>query len=190
MRRRIGVILFFAALLIFISCSKESKKDIIDEIAKSFGDPVKVSESDSTPPSISLVFNDPSTGKKIVLKPTDAPITIPIKVLDRFYVVAIAEDQQGVKDVRIRGTLRKRCKSGDYGMLQTGHIFADFPGNAGVGDWASTRRWLPKLVDGRFAKCTTKGWELVSYSISLHAEAENFSGLITRTPSVTFTVKP
>lgn len=86
-------------ILSFTDCCKpQVLQDIIDEIASTFGEPVEVSETDTSPPAISLEFNHPTSGQRVLLRPGDQPMIIIINPQNRFFVVA--DDPEGVKDVR------------------------------------------------------------------------------------------
>ena len=84
---------------------------IVDEFVQSFGEQVVVGTDDKTPPEVSLVFYHPATGNKIILKSGDQPMKISIKKSDYFYVVGVAEDPQGVKEISVFPSTSIDCKS-------------------------------------------------------------------------------
>jgi len=185
-------LLWLSALVFLLqtNCTTQITNAIITDFGKTFGDVVIVKNSDATPPSVTLTFDHPATKNRIVLKPGDPPLTVPITANDYFYVIAAAEDPDGSKDIRIKGFTRIECKLGDDVITKgDGTIFHDFPDSAKPGDTAMTRRWLPYLVSGTSAGCQGRNAKFLAYSVNISAEGENFSGLTNQTPMVTFVQK-
>ena len=146
-----------AVLLLGAGCSKGVSDSILEGFLDSFGDVVTYPDSDTTPPSVFLVFDHPGTGKQVTLKPGDPDMTVHIKPSDRFFVVAVAEDPDGVKDIKIWGGYVKECEAGDIAMRSgPAGLFSNFPDKAGPGDNVLTRRWLPKLINGKTATCPSR----------------------------------
>jgi hypothetical protein len=177
-------------LVLAQGCTPEMAQDVLEGFLGTFGDLVEVDPPDSTPPVVSLVFFDPTSGNKIVLKPGDSSKTISIKKSHRFFVVAVAEDLQGVKRLTVYPSSSVECEPvGGIGCkvlpLFTTHSMSS---DAGPGETALTRFWLPRLVDGGMGACPPP-CELKSVRISTFAEGENFSGLKATSPTVTFTVQ-
>jgi hypothetical protein len=171
-------------------CTGGVDTGLLDSFLGTFGEPVTVPQADRSPPQASLIFNHPRTGKRTVVKPGDAPLSVSLKTTDRFFVIAAADDPQGVKDIRVIGSMEKRCTSERVGMKQSGSLFLSFPDNGGPGDTALTRRWLPFLIDGAQAQSCPSGYTLFSYVVSIHGVGENFHGGTSTTPTVTFSVSP
>jgi hypothetical protein len=185
------LLLFPVVLLLQTSCTSQISDAILSDFGKTFGDIVIVKNSDATPPAVTLTFDHPMTKNRIVLKSGDPPLTVPITANDYFYVVAAVEDADGAKDIRIKGFSRTACKLlDDVITMGDSNIFHDYPDSAKPGDKAMTRRWLPYLVSGVNASIyQTQGQKFLSYSVNIYAEGENFSGLVIKTPEVTFVQK-
>jgi hypothetical protein len=158
----------------------------IDGFAQSFGQPVVVSGNDKSPPDTTLQIPDYGFGAR-VLHVGDAAVTMPIRPTDRFFIVAAAEDPEGVKGVRIEGEAQLQCTNGHgIGELRIfGPILVSDVDGAGVGGSALTRRWFPMIIDPRDYPCTA-GFTAESLTVTLHAVGTNFAGQETSTPSVTF----
>jgi len=190
MNRYKVLICIFAVAILIQGCTQETISDILDEFFGSFGDVVVVDPPDSSPPEVKLVFQDPTTGKQIELNPGDPEMEISIKNTDRFYVIAVAEDPQGVKELTVYPVSAEICKSNEgigckvFPLTQTQKISS----SAGPGDSATTKLWLPRLVDGDIGYCPPP-CELQSVSIITYADAENFSGLRSSSSTVVFTVQ-
>ena len=183
--------IFLAALIYSQACSPEMSEEILDEFLGTFGDLVEVDITDATPPAVSLVFIDPASGNKVVLKPGEPSKTMSIKKHDRFFVMAVAEDPQGVKKLTIYPSSNVECeplmenvKCKVMNLSST----SDIVSNAQQGENTATKLWLPRLVDGRMGSCP-RSCKLKSAQISTYAHAENFSGLTSTSPSITFTVQ-
>jgi hypothetical protein len=173
--------------MVFVQgCSPE----LLEEFLGTFGDTVVVDPPDSTPPIVSLIFFDPTSGKKVILKSGDPSKTIAIKKHDSFFVVAVAEDPQGVKKLTVYPSSSVDCESVGSIGCKVPPLFttSSISSNAGPGETATTKLWLPRLVDGRVGACPAP-CKLKGVAISTFAEAENFSGRIGASPTVTFTVK-
>src|ERR1051326_5731596 len=103
----------------------------VEQFARSFGDSVTIARGDKTPPDVTL--HVPSGDGEIVLHVSGAPATVPIKASDAFYVVAVAEDPEGVKSVGLSASQSILCtKDGQtQGASAAGRTSYEGPGSAG-----------------------------------------------------------
>lgn len=178
-----------AAIACDQSACRTISMDLLDQFAASFGDVVTVPQADSTPPSVSLTISDRGSGK-IVLTSASAPLRISLDRSDSFFVIAAAEDPEGVKEVGFVGGSRVQCTRDGVGYIQTATLIGPTDiDNAGAGGQALTRRWLPRFVDDSYLGCSS-GWTFVSASLTLQAQGKNFSGGAAQSAPVTFTWSP
>jgi hypothetical protein len=164
--------------------TKETEQELVTQVLSTFGDPVECTESDSTPPSTELVFSHPVTGKTIRLKSGDTDMTIPIKPTDRFFVMAVAEDPEGVKEIKIYPPSGLECEPVDETGCKV--LSSTVPKTLRVGG-ALTRLWLQVQIEVT-GECPPP-CKLVSWRKSVWATAVNCSGLETTTPLAVFTVQ-
>lgn len=168
------------------ACGKRAG-GFIDQFAATFGQVVTVPASDSTPPAVTLTIPDQGSGQ-IVLGSSSAPVQIPMGQ-QGFFVVAAAEDPEGVKEVGFVGESRLQCRNEKEGIgqIQTATLVGPSDtDNTGPGGQALTRRWLPRFLDDTYLQCGT-GWTRVSASVTLRALGRNFSGPEVVSAAATFT---
>jgi len=188
--RRLAMLMpVLLVVLLFVSaCTPEEVEEFLIAL---FGNPVVVDPPDDSAPVVSLIFFDPATGQKVTLKTGDPPTERTIQKSDHFFVLAVAEDPQGVRNVTVFPTGSIDCKpKGDIGcLLHLSFQPYSFTSSAGVGDTATTKLWLVREIDGGVSSdacpshCTLK-----SVRIGLYARGENFSGLASASPQLTFVV--
>lgn len=187
-RRKAQVVTFLslalAATLAASGCAREVAEDFLDAFAGSFGETVTVTDSDSTPPAVTLEIPDIGSGP-IVIGPGDPPVTLNLSLGQSFFVVGVAEDPEGVQSVGFSGSSRRECSSGSgIGSIQ----FATLLGptstdDASPGETALTRRWQPTLITDSYG-CGSGSTG--SYRISLIVRGKNFSGQERVTNAATF----
>lgn len=160
----------------------EAAEDFLDAFAGSFGETVTVTESDSTPPTVTLEIPDLGSGP-IVIGPGDPPVTLNLSLGQNFYVVGVAEDPEGVQSVGFSGSSTTQCESGGLGSIQFATLLGPMQtDDASPGGTALTRRWQPTLITDAYGCGSATG----SYSVSLVVRGRNFSGQEGVTSSVTF----
>jgi hypothetical protein len=155
---------------------RKSADEFTDQFAATFGQVVTAPASDSTPPTVTLTIPDQGSGQ-IVLGSSSAPVQVPMG-RNGFFVVAAAEDPEGIKEVGFVGESRLQCRNEKEGIgqIQTATLLGPTDtDNTGTGGQALTRRWLPRFVDDTYLQCGT-GWTRVSASVTLRALGRNFSG--------------
>jgi len=146
--------------------------NFLDQFAKSFGNSVTIPQSDTTPPTVKLIIPDRGSGQVIVT--TNSGNTFSIKKDETFFVVAMAEDPEGVQELRIRSTTSTTCRDGDQTSTTE-------PSSSEIvdsvtptpGGQALTKRWLPTEV-AAYGYCDpTLEFET---SLTISVSAKNFSG--------------
>ena len=166
---------------------RKGAENLIDQFAATFGQVVTVPQSDSTPPNVTLTIPDQGSGQ-IVLNPTSAPVQIPMGATG-FFIVAAAEDPEGIREVGFVGESRVQCRNEKEGIgsIQIATLLGPSDtDNTSPGGQALTRRWLPRFVDDTFLQCGT-GWTRVSASMTLRALGKNFFGPPVASAPATFT---
>ena len=106
-----------------------------------------------------------------------------------FFIVAKAEDPEGVKQVEVFGEALVSCTNNEglsqsiFINLRAIDIDESLPGETG-----QTRRWIPFNVNpSSFANCTGNGFQPLRVKISLRAKGTNFHGLSNTTALAIFT---
>lgn len=189
-RRRSSLLSLTPLLLLLIliggcqGCRSQSEK-LTTEFFATFGDAVECPTSDVTPPAVKLVFEHPASGQQVTLGSGHADLTIPIRTTDRFFVVAVAEDPEGVSKLSIFGPSAPTCKSVDGIGCQVGPGLTVPSSLTPTG--ALTRLWLPYQVAVNGASCPA-GCEFASWRQSISATAVNCSGLEGSSPTLILTV--
>jgi hypothetical protein len=114
-------------------------------------------------------------------------MTISIKPTDRFFIMAVAEDLEGVKEIKTYSASAPQCESlNEIGCLVSS---LSVPNTFKVGGGSAvTRLWLPVQMEVIGAKCPPK-CKLVSWRRGVFAIAVNCSGLKNSTPTASFTMK-
>lgn len=185
MSRKVGFTV--AAVTLGLSGCAPYLEQFLAQFERSFGDSVIIPQSDNTPPDVSLHI--PSGNGEIVLHVGDGPRTIPIKPSDTFYVVAVAEDQQGVRSVSLYASQSISCTADREtgGGAATG--YSSYVGPGSPGKTGLTRLWMPYQVSGGLVTCPPDS-DANNSSYSIAASGENFSGKRASTPWVTFVPAP
>lgn len=181
----------FSVALALTECTPKIAKSILDDFASSFGDSVTIPESDPTPPLVSLTVPEFPSGQK-VLMPGDSPHSASIGVGDSFFVVAAAEDPEGVKLVQVISHVHVHCTNdAGIGQLRSFSPISTDSDDSGPGDVGLTRRWIPQRVSLDYAHCAEpQDFRLTSVVIEVKGRGANFSGLTVETPKATFTYEP
>lgn len=159
-----------AAVLVvsMLGCSS-----FLDQFAKSFGNLVVIPQSDTTPPSVKLIVPDRGSGQVTIT--TNSGNNISIKKDETFFVVAEAEDPEGIQELRISRTTSTTCRNN--GEASTGAPLSSQivdSVNLNPGDKALTKRWIPTEV-AAYGYCDPQS----DYETRLVivVTAKNFSGL-------------
>jgi len=171
-------------VLVLAGCTATMTEELLDAFAGSFGDTIVVPASDASPPAIKLSI--PDLG--IVLHPGDADATIDVSGMNinGVFIVAEAEDAQGVKSVCLQSGFVRSCSGGGIGSTSQSLSSAQCDeSTAAPGGTATTRRWLPKYVDYDVVSACGDGQE-GGTTLSFFATATNFAGQIVSSPSVAF----
>jgi len=196
-RRQIPIVLQFSVLLLslaLIGCPNVNQKLInqfIRDLGDSYGSSVKVDPKDSTPPKVTLIIPDlVGTGEK-KLNPGDESITIYVEAIKasgnwgQFFVVASAEDPEGVQSVCIVSNAWRYCDCGEgfTGAETSVTTPTCYTRSGRLGSVTTTKLWMPYLIDpGIFScgnYCTGGG------GIYFVATATNYSGQKSTTAGVT-----
>ena len=196
-RRQTSILLQFSVLLLslaLIGCPNVNQQllnQFITNLGDSFGSSVKVDPKDKTPPKVTLIIPDlVGTGEKQV-NPGDQPITIYVEAIQAsgnwgpFFVVASAEDPEGVQSVCIVSIAWKYCDCGEGATgaeapLETPTCYTR---NGRLGSVTTTKLWIPYLIDPVIFSCgqlCTGGG-----GIYFVATATNYSGQKSTTAGVT-----
>ena len=193
------------SVLLLVACTQEDTSKFIDAFAKVCGgESVVVGTSDSTAPSVWLSFPDPATGKTVLLKSGGANMRIPVKVSHAVPIWAFAEDPEGVQQIIVVPTTSNRgCQSntppppGEPAIGTTDSVL--YPSDPEMFSTKVTTQAIPGematkrlcfLYQANNQDPCEKGSHTVGYEIYVYAQGKNFSGLVTRTPMVTFVVMP
>jgi hypothetical protein len=150
------------------------------QFIQSFGPPVTVTRKDTSPPTVTLIIPDLGNGQ-IILHPGDKTKTIhmsSIKPYGQIFVIASAEDPQGVQSVCIQPDEFVECSLAGQGFNQS---FPLPPPTCSGYDrqvkTATTKLWVPFLVDPRQHQCEVYGAGYEgTVRLLLYASAKNFSG--------------
>ena len=184
-------LLFTLSILTFsISCCGSAGSDLFKDILLSLtGDPVIVPDSDSSPPLVKLIvpYMGPG-GSNVTITNTPKTIKLTKQLIDDgFQVIAVTEDQQGAKSIKIPfHDVTVNCASGNVGQIQ--NYLLDGPGltsSGNIGDTASTKIWISYFVYLGGYKCNP-GYNFKSISISFNADGTNFQNTKVSTANVTF----
>src|SRR5262245_20100500 len=93
---------------------------LLAQFADTFGSVVPAQPADPTPPTVTLTIPDLGSGQ-ISLTPTSSPVNISLKPGQSFFVIASAEDPEGVKEVGFRGSFAIECSyEGEVSTASTG----------------------------------------------------------------------
>lgn len=149
----------------------------------------KVPNSDATPPDLQLSYIRNGNVQQI---DSDTRETVPRNT--DVWVVASANDPDGVRSVVVWGSGQKRCSQEDGEFVTPqfiGNGYSDSdraPPNTGPGD-PTTELRLVNLYGSSdlFYRCG-EGEELVGTAIDYRAEAENFHGGSRTSPTLTLVV--
>jgi len=181
-------LLLAATSALALSCEPGCQKSLdplLDQYAGTFGSVVSIPADDATAPTVTLVIPDLGSGP-VALTATSPPLTVSLSPSSNFFVIASAEDPDGVKEIGFRGTYGVECITGDqFNQFSTG-LQGPTEVNPGTSGSAFTRRWVPRLVDERLLRCGP-GETRRRATITLQAYGRNFSGLTGQSGSVTFT---
>lgn len=196
-RRQTPIVLQFSVLLLCLAltgCPNVNQKllnQFINDLGDSFGSSVKVDPKDKTAPKVTLIIPDlVGTGEK-QLNPEDQSITIYVEAIKAsgnwgpFFVVASAEDPEGVQSVCIVAHAWNYCDCGEdvtgaKTSLEGPPICYTRSGH--LGSVTTTKLWMPYLIDPVIfdcGNCTGGG------GIYFVATATNYSGQKSTTAGVT-----
>ncbi len=181
--------LWMLVVLGLSGCTPTMTAELLDGFGRSFGETVTVSDSDTSAPTVTLSIPDLGNGMgAVVLHPGDAPLTIHVGGLNMngFFIVATAEDPQGVKSICISSGFRRECSSGGVTQLSQPLSYDNCDeSQATVGGTATTKRWLPRYVDLAVVSACPPGQD-GGTTLGFSATGTNFSGQTQSTPSVKF----
>jgi hypothetical protein len=158
------------------------------------GQQVTVKASDPTPPSGITLETHGRPGGEVTLGIGAPSLAIIIGRGDSYFLRAIAEDPDGIKQVAIWGTTEKTCEDPATGIAQlTGPGLVGAPlvqdmSAATVGGAASTGRYVSYVVKVDI-QCPATAPRFVSQKLVFWGEATNFSNLRTKGPWLTITAK-
>ena len=178
---------FAVALLQSCKGCEDENATFLRQFADTFGSVVDIPVSDATPPTVTLTIPDLGSGQ-VVLTESSASSTIPMTGVPGFFIIATAEDAQGVKEVGFEGSSTVTCHQDGVSYNQTADLQGPKSSDPGASGKALTRRWLPDYIDDTYLGCF-EGWERRSASLTLHAIGSNFGGLSGHSASVTFVWK-
>lgn len=157
------------------------------------GQQVTVKTSDQTPPSGITIETQGRAGGDITLGRGAPPLAINIGRGDSFFLRAVAEDSEGIKEVSILGTTEKVCEDSATGAAQ--HVgpgqkapLVKDMSSATVGGTASSVRYVSYVVKVDIS-CSPTTLRFVSQKFVFWGEAENFSNRRSTSPSLTVTAK-
>lgn len=175
--------------VLFAMCSGCNGDKVLEEWAKELqGESVVVGSSDSTAPSVLLRFIDPNTNTRIDIKSGDPNKTVSVKASEKVLVTAIAEDPQGVQEIKLCSDGQWRCLNGQIGqVMQPNYPCSTSTSQATPGTTATTKRWLSDAVTP--TSCS-QGWQFVEGHRSFYATAKNFSGMAASSPTLVFQKTP
>ena len=108
-RFRLTLVLLMAALG-SLTCTPDMTAEILDGFLRTFGTTVTIPATDSTEPTVT--FTVPTDSGNEVLGPSDAPLSRTMDWNDIIYVVAAAEDPEGVRSIEIIGEATLYCSNG------------------------------------------------------------------------------
>jgi hypothetical protein len=152
---------------------------------------VTVKASDPTPPSGITLETQGRPGGEVTLAVGAAPLAITIGRGDSYFLRAIAEDPDGVKEVAIWGTTEKVCEdpvtntASPPGPGLSGAPIVKDMSSATAGGTASSMRYVSYVV--KVDVSCPAALRFVSQKLVFWAEAESFSNLRSKGPSVTVT---
>lgn len=175
-------ILFLSFAL--ISCGP----DTTEQFFQSFGQSVKVAPGDSSPPTVTLIIPALVGRGQTVLHSGDTSIKIHMKdIKGQFFIIASAEDPQGVQSVCFQINSGNQCDCDGTGEssspLESASCYAN---NVSPGSFATTKLWIQYLIDpDTVFSCKKEGCTGVG-EVSAWAYATNFSGQQSATAAVTF----
>jgi hypothetical protein len=156
------------------------------------GQQVTVKASDQTRPSGITLETQGRTAGEVTLGIAGSPLAIDIGKGDSFLLRAVAEDPEGVKEVAILGTTEKSCtdpitdKAELVGPSQQARLVKN-TSSATVGGTASSVRYVSYVVKVDISCPATL--RFLSQKFVFWGEAENFSNLRSKSPSLTVTSK-
>ena len=187
--RTVATLIATFSTVALAECSgcEKNVADFLDQFAATFGSLVPISPGDRTPPTVTLTIPNEGSGQ-IVLGGSSASATIAMSNSAGFFIVAVAEDPEGVKQVGFSGSSFLNCKSGNIAFNQYGDLLGPTDSDKGTGGQALTRRWLPRYIDDSYLQCPS-GWTRIQATLTLRADGLNFGGLAGHSASATFVWK-
>ena len=111
-------LLLAATSALALSCEPGCQKSLdplLDQYAGTFGSVVSIPADDATAPTVTLVIPDLGSGP-VALTATSPPLTVSLSPSSNFFVIASAEDPDGVKEIGFRGTYGVECITGDQSI--------------------------------------------------------------------------
>jgi len=185
--KKLVLVTLSALGLLLSGCSKNQIDQFIGQFANTFGKNITIAPGDRTPPVVTLVV--PYNNSQVTLSATGQPMTFLIHKGDEFYVVAIAEDPEGVKTVGVTTSQFVRCSKDGQAYTSSSGGQQTYTGPGAIGQSGLTRLWLPVLVSGNLVGCgpgeTDEG---TAYSVS--AFGTNFSGGSSTSQAAVFKAAP
>jgi len=173
--RPVRALVLLAVLFVISGCDAKDwlLVRLLDEF---YGDPVRYPKADTTPPKVSLIIPDRGSGRT-VLTESSAPVTLTLKKDETFFLIAVAEDPEGVQWIRFRGGVSERCREYDGTQESASTYTFDGPVEQvqGTPGQVSTKLFVLKPISERALGCA-EGYGPTRITISARAIGSNFHG--------------
>lgn len=127
-----------------------------------------------------------------MLTPGGPGHTANLDLEESLFVVAAAEDPEGVKQVQIFGEAKVRCtNNAGIGQLRFFSLIVSDLDDSEPGETELMRRWIPYSVrPSNFPCAEPSEFEVAQVTVQLRGRGDNFFGLTVTTPVVSFTYVP
>jgi hypothetical protein len=177
--------------VVIAGCSRgwtpEETTAFLDNLLKNlYGDTVKVTADDRTPPSVRIIV--PALGVSMDQN-TAASVRLPVSGLatGTFLVFVVAEDLQGVRKVCALPFGGRQCTCGDVGSITHEDYIPQCDGSlASPGQSATTKRTIIYPVDVERLRDPCGRGCVGTARFGLSATGENFSGQTASTQGLEF----
>jgi len=192
-----AALMFIVALSFLYSCTQKEAGDFVNQFIKGFyGDGVVVSLRDTTPPTATIRIPDLGSGIT-TLTTGGSGITIPVtKAMGSFYVLASADDPEGIQEVDLVGGGEIKCSNNDGASSNSNIDFnngiaSSDASSAKPGGNATNRRTTIHLFNlNEWDFCTDPSFHVTQSTINFASKGKNFSGQAAVSPYVTLLYKP
>ena len=192
MRKPILVVSVACALMLTATCFQDVLQVLAEGLTDAVGGSGNVVDypgGDRTAPAVELRYYG-NYGREGTLGEGAEPMSVEVEGEELFFVIAVAEDPEGVKAVRIHLSSRYLCHGEDEvlgGISSTagGHGLVEDLDDAEAGGPVLTKRWLVHTV--QLGSACSLPLEPTSTSLGMWAEAENFWEGIATSPELSFT---